>query len=207
MFSNYFRYQGGRSGQGRTCCGLDPLTNGPKAVVPPALLLSPSFPLSSAPHVTRARTSWTITRTVAARCVHHHRASRNCFGFVLTSCAHRAPGRQGSARETLRRENPERSSRSEPRNCRYIRQQAIQRGVSGGIGVPYSQRTNGNNISLGGWGVTLSYSIARWSSGTSASAYIDGYSALSHSRLNDLAAWLRASPTGRCSSDCQGVYS
>ena len=134
MFSNYFRYQGGHSGQGRTCCGLDPVTNGPKAVVPPALLLSPSFPLSSAPDVTRARTSWTITRTVAARCVHHHRASRNCFGFVLTSCAHRAPGRQGSARETLRRENPERSSRSEPQNCRYIRQQAIQRGVSGGMG-------------------------------------------------------------------------
>jgi hypothetical protein len=36
MFSNYFRYQGGHSGQGRTCCGLDPVTNGPKAVVPPA---------------------------------------------------------------------------------------------------------------------------------------------------------------------------
>ena len=29
MFSNYFRYQGEHSGQGRTCCGLDPVTNGP----------------------------------------------------------------------------------------------------------------------------------------------------------------------------------
>ena len=30
MFSNYFRYQGGHSGQGRTCCGLDPRLMDPK---------------------------------------------------------------------------------------------------------------------------------------------------------------------------------
>ena len=42
----------------------------------------------------------------------------------------------------------------------------------------------------------MPYSIVRWSSATCTSVYIDKYRALSHSRLNDLAAWLRAFPTG-----------
>ena len=42
---------------------------------------------------------------------------------------------QGSARETLRRENPERGSRPGFLSFAHIRQQAVWRGVSGGWGA------------------------------------------------------------------------
>ena len=55
---------------------------------------------------------------------------------------------QGSARETLRRENPERGSRPG-----FLLSPILGSRPYGGVsGVPYSQRTNGSNTSVGGWG-------------------------------------------------------
>ncbi len=54
---------------------------------------------------------------------------------------------QGSARETLRRENPERGV---PELSLILGSR--QYGGVLGDGVPHGQRTNGSNISVGGWG-------------------------------------------------------
>ena len=55
---------------------------------------------------------------------------------------------QGSARETLRRENPERVAPGVPELSLILG----SRPYSGVSGVPHSQHTNGSNIFVGGWG-------------------------------------------------------
>ena len=59
---------------------------------------------------------------------------------------------QGSARETLRPENPERGPRPGFLSFSLILGSRPYGGVSGDR-VPYSQLTNGSNISVGGWGL------------------------------------------------------
>ena len=58
---------------------------------------------------------------------------------------------QGSARETLRQENPSAVLAPGVPELSLILGSRPYGGVSGD-GVPYSQRTNGSNTSVGGWG-------------------------------------------------------
>ena len=167
------------------------------------------MPANRSPNKTRALSCRKITRGLARGRKYYRRRffARHPFPDPKIIMITRVRRGQGSARETLRRKNPERGSRPGFRAFAYIRQQAVQRGgcrgwgavqpaherqqhLCRGMGVPYGSP---NNTTLERRIVIfhcaleqrdLYFGIYRW------------IRRPSRSRLNDLAAWLRASPTG-----------